>query len=96
MSRRVRLDLVMGSGRSAYVASPEGTILAKLAWHRSGGEASSTQWNDVLGVMKVRGIELDRAYMSQWATSLALTDLMGKALGESGLEPESPARAAAT
>lgn len=91
MARRLRLDLVKDSGQSAYVSSPEDTILAKLAWYRAGGEVSSSQWNDVLGVMKVQGAALDREYISQWASNLGLTDLIGKALWESGLESRPPA-----
>ena len=32
--------------RTAFVASPEDTILAKLEWYRLGGETSARQWRD--------------------------------------------------
>jgi hypothetical protein len=70
-----------------YIASPEDTILAKLQWYRDGGGVSERQWNDVLGVLKVQGAALDRAYLDEWARELALADLLNRALDEAGLPP---------
>lgn len=53
-----------------YVISPEDIILAKLEWYRMGGEVSERQWEDVLGVLKVRAGELDLDYMRRWANEL--------------------------
>ena len=36
------------------VASPEDTILNKLAWYRSGGQTSDSQWSDGLGIATSR------------------------------------------
>ena len=69
--------------RWAYVASAEDTILAKLEWYRLGGEASDRQWRDVLGVLKVQGQRLDRAYMRQMAVELGVMDLLESAFEES-------------
>ncbi len=69
------------SGRVFYVASPEDTILAKLAWYRLGGEISDRQWRDILGVLVVQGERLDLSYMRQWAMSLGVSDLFERALG---------------
>jgi hypothetical protein len=66
--------------RWAYVASAEDTILAKLEWYRLGGEASDRQWRDVLGVLRVQGRRLDRAYMRQMAAGLGVQDLLETAL----------------
>ena len=72
------------SGRIIYVATPEDTILAKLAWYRLGDEISDRQWRDILGVLAVQGDRLDFAYMRQWAATLDVSDLLERALGEIG------------
>jgi hypothetical protein len=66
------------TGRQFFVASPEDTILAKLEWYRLGDEISERQWSDVIGVMKVQGDALDRAYLEKWAAELGVSDLMSK------------------
>jgi len=70
------------SGRIIYVATPEDTILAKLAWYRLGDEISDRQWRDILGVLAVQGDRLDFAYMRQWAATLDVSDLLERALAE--------------
>ena len=72
--------------RTAYVASVEDTVLAKLEWYRLGGETSDRQWRDVLGVLKVQGQRLDHAYLRRWANALGLADLLEVALTEAGEE----------
>jgi hypothetical protein len=68
---------------SAYFASPEDTILAKLDWYRKGNDISERQWRDVLGVLKLRQGDLDLEYLRKWATELNISDLLEKALKES-------------
>lgn len=68
---------------SAYFASPEDTILAKLEWFRKGGEVSERQWRDVIGILKVRAGILDLEYLRKWARELDVIDLLEKALRES-------------
>lgn len=66
--------------QTAYVASAEDTVLAKLEWYRLGGEVSERQWRDILGVLKVQGERLDRAYLQRWAVELGVADLLQQAL----------------
>ena len=83
--RRVRLQPLVENTRPFYVASPEGTILNKLEWYRMGSEVSDRQWNDILGVLKVQGTNLDMAYLQRWAAALNVADLLERALVDSGL-----------
>lgn len=62
------------------VASEEDTVLSKLLWYRSGGETSERQWNDALGVVRVRGGGLDLGYIRRWASRLGIEDLLGRLL----------------
>lgn len=70
------------SGRTIYVATPEDTVLSKLAWYRLGGEMSDRQWRDILGVLAVQGDRLDLVYLRRWAEALDVSDLLQRALGE--------------
>lgn len=68
--------------RSFRISSAEDIILAKLEWFRVGGGVSERQWGDVLGVLRVGGPRLDRAYPSRWAAELGVADLLEQALGQ--------------
>jgi hypothetical protein len=87
MRRRLLQPITPDGLTTFFVASPEDTILAKLQWYRDGGGASDRQWNDVLGVLKVQGPALDRAYLAEWARELGLSDLLHKAVDDAGLSP---------
>jgi hypothetical protein len=64
------------------VATAEDTILAKLEWYRAGGETSERQWNDVRGLVRVRGPALDLEYLRRWAPQLGVEDLVERLLAE--------------
>lgn len=87
-TRTVRTSLLENEPEALMVnlASPEDTVLRKLAWYRSGGEVSEKQWLDVLGVLKLQGAaNLDLGYMRTWAISLQISDLLQRALDEAGI-----------
>lgn len=83
--RARRETFLPGEAGGAYVATPEDTILAKLQWHRRGGEVSERQLTDVLGVLKVQRERLDLEYLREWAGRLEVSDLLERLLGEAGL-----------
>ncbi len=66
------------------LASAEDVVLSKLEWFRLGNEVSQSQWRDVIGVLKVQGGSLDQKYLSQWAASLGIADLLERARREAG------------
>ncbi|HSF14808.1 MAG TPA: hypothetical protein VLK65_04585 [Vicinamibacteria bacterium] len=68
--------------RSAFVASAEDTVLAKLDWYRAGGNLSEQQWRDVLGILEVQSGNLDLDYLRSMAASLQLSELLEQALTE--------------
>lgn len=84
LERRRTTVIATDPERSIYVASPEDTVLSKLEWYRMGGEVSDRQWRDILGVLKVRAGELDLDYLRKWAWELQVTDLLERALKETG------------
>lgn len=85
MDRRERMALSSAEGSSLFVASAEDIVVEKLRWYSLSGGISERQWNDVLGVLKVRGRKLDFFYMRRWAESLGLGELLGRALADAGL-----------
>lgn len=82
LERRRHLIVAHDPERSAYVSSPEDTILAKLEWYRLGQEVSELQWRDVIGIVQLQGARLELQYLRRWATELGLTDLLERVLLE--------------
>jgi len=76
IERRIRKILGDKPQESAYVATVEDIILAKLDWYRLGGEQSERQWRDVLGILQISGEHLDQDYLRQTAAGLGVTELL--------------------
>jgi hypothetical protein len=68
----------------------EDLIAQKLRWYRDGGETSDRQWRDVLGLLKVQWLTLDRALMQSSASTLGVGDLLNRAVRESVELPPTP------
>lgn len=85
LRRRYNEIVINKPEQTAYISTPEDTILSKLKWYKMGGCISDRQWSDVLGVLKVQGEQLDMVYLKQWAEDLGISDLLRKALDEAGL-----------
>jgi hypothetical protein len=81
--RRTSQTISTDPEETAFVATAEDTILAKLEWYRMGGEVSDRQWRDILGILKVQAENLDLAYLRTWAGNLGVSDLLERALKQS-------------
>ena len=81
--RRRVLVIVSGEpGDQLYVHTPEDILLQKLRWYRLGGDVSDRPWRDVLGIVRVQGVRLDREYLDEGARRLGLEPLLTRALHE--------------
>jgi hypothetical protein len=67
---------------NVYLCSPEDIILNKLIWYKTGGKTSERQWNDVIGVIKVQGENLDKDYLNKWGVQLGIIELLKEAFSE--------------
>lgn len=86
-SRRVFRE-IRPEGRQTVecaVASAEDTVLRKLEGYRAGGNRSERQWNDLLGVCRTVGNQLDLEYLRRWAGPLKVLDLLELLLLESAV-----------
>jgi len=84
-SRRLQKPISEDASGQLFFATPEDIILHKLTWYKAGEEVSDRQWNDVLGVLKVQGNQLDMNYLNQWAKELSVSELLEKAIDEAGI-----------
>lgn len=81
-TRVTRVALDQQDERAFPLTTAEDIILHKLEWYRLGGGVSERQWADILGVFRVQGGSLDRAYLDRWARELAVDDLLERALAD--------------
>jgi hypothetical protein len=58
---------------SAFFSSPEDVILSKMEFYKEGG--SEKHLRDITGILKVKGPEIDRDYISRWADRLGVADV---------------------
>ena len=84
---RARAETVEAGGTTYTLrfATPEDTLLYKLAWYRLGGQQSERQWSDVAGIVKIQSDRLDRRYISHWARHLRVEDLVQRLFSEQDL-----------
>lgn len=80
--RPSKTEAVGNEAVDCFVASAEDTVLNKLRWYRAGGEISETQWNDLRGILRVTGAQLDQAYLRRWAPGLGVADLLDRLFAE--------------
>src|ERR1041384_6005802 len=66
-------------GMDVPTATAEDTIIAKLEWAKQG--ASDRQLEDVVGILRVRGADLDFEYIERWVADLGLAELWQRARG---------------
>lgn len=61
------------------VAAVEDMILTKLLWYEAGNRTSDRQWGDIVGMLAIQQTTVDWAYLTMWAASLGVTELLGQA-----------------
>jgi hypothetical protein len=74
---RVCLDrarrLTFEPGFEPLFSSPEDIIIKKMDFYREGG--SEKHLRDITGILKGGSVEVDRAYIGDWAARLGLSDI---------------------
>ena len=85
MERRQVYRILDNPPRDLVIASAEDSILQKLYRYQLGAGVSDRQWNDVLGVMKTQGGQLDMPYLRHTAALLNVEDLFQQACQDAGL-----------
>jgi hypothetical protein len=79
------------------IASAEEMILVKARRYsqdllsRTDGMRDDAEWNDIVGMLKVQGPTLERKLLEDWARILQITETLGQALVDAGLEQEKAA-----
>ena len=65
--------LPIEGGGSAIFTSPEDSIISKLDFYRQG--ESEKHLRDIASILKIRGDELDLAFIETWASGHGLMDV---------------------
>ena len=69
LARRAEQEIL---GVVVPTASADDTIIAKLEWAKQG--ALDRQLRDVIGILRVRRDDVDRAYIARWVDALGLEE----------------------
>lgn len=85
LERSQRVPLPDAPGARVPVSTAEDIILRKLEWYVRSGGVLERQLRDVVGVMKVRREELDRAYLRAWSRTLQVEEVLDECLEDAGL-----------
>ncbi len=80
--RRPVTFALAGRTVTLYLASPEDTLLHKLVRFQQGSGVSERQWLDILGILRVQGATLDKAYLLEKAEELGVVHLLHRALAQ--------------
>jgi hypothetical protein len=67
-----RRESIPVTGMAVHFARAEDVVIAKLRWAKQGG--SERQIEDAAGIVKVRGDDLDIAYIEHWVRSLGVEE----------------------
>jgi hypothetical protein len=59
--------------KAAWFGSPEDVLLNKLIYYQLSGGVSDRHLRDIAGMMKLLRDELDRVYITQWASKLGVS-----------------------
>jgi hypothetical protein len=86
MSRRQQRPISDEDGRQVFLVTPEDLVISKLRWFQLGNRVSERQWRDLVGLLEVRGQELDWDYVRSWVESFGLSELLEKAWREARRE----------
>jgi hypothetical protein len=73
-SRFARVRRIQAAGDlQACFTSPEDAIIKKMDSYREGG--SEKHLRDIAGVLKTSGVQIDRAYIEEWAREMDLMEI---------------------
>lgn len=75
--RRVSTELL---GLKIFVATPEDIVISKLEWAKRSG--SERQIEDVMGIVRSQGAQLDSGYVERWVGDLELGPQWAAALAK--------------
>jgi hypothetical protein len=67
-------------GVSAWAASPEDVIVAKMIYYREGQSPKHTR--DIAGMLRISAAEIDQTYISEWSERLGLSEIWESILRE--------------